>query len=353
MKRIIIVLLTLVPVVPLFSQEGEAFTIGTVTANCGEIASGKLVIEKGIDNGTFVPFSIIHGAQPGPVLTLNAGLHGTEYVPIVVLQKLLKEIEPDQLSGTVVLVHIANIPGFKEMVVYNNPVDKKNLNREYPGKQDGTLSERIAFSITHEIIIKSDYYLDLHGGEFNEQIVDYIYFWPGCPDQRLSEASRMLAHATGNHYIIPDKYLPPDETKEGTYSDLAAMHLGIPAASLEWGDRGKVEREVVEFALNGIKNVLQTLGMLEGKPFVNKNPVYLIDDNSVKCNYDGILYAEVNKGQFVSKGSRLGYTTDYWGNILEEYKAPVTGMVVLAIDVPAIFTGKTVFRVSRVADTLE
>jgi len=109
----------------------------------------------------------------------------------------------------------------------------------------------------------------------------------------------------------------------------------------------------VDFALKGMKNVLRTLRMIEGKPFVNEHPVYLIEDNDVKCNYDGILYAEVNKGQFVSKGSRLGYTTDYWGNILEEYKAPVTGMVVLAIDVPAIFKGKTVFRVSRVADTLE
>ena len=335
------------------AQDEASFTIGSVTANRGEKVSGKLVIGEGIDKGTFVPISIIHGTKPGPVLTLNAGIHGTEYVPVVVLQKLLKEIEPDQLSGTVVLVHIANILGFKEMVVYNNPVDQKNPNREYPGKKDGTLSERIAFAITNEIIVKSDYYLDLHGGEFNEQIVDYIYFWPDCPDLELSKKSRMLAHATGNHYIITDKYLTPDETKEGTYSDLAAMQLGIPAASLEWGDRGKVEGEVVESALNGMKNVLRTLEMIEGKPFVNEHPVYLIDENGVTCNFDGILYAEVNKGQFVSKGSRLGYTTDYWGNILEEYKAPVTGMVVLSIDVPAIFKGKTVFRVSRVADTLE
>jgi len=352
MKRIIFVFVLLSSVI-LNAQDEASFTIGSVTANRGEIASGKLVIEEGIDKGTFVPISIIHGANPGPILTLNAGIHGTEYVPVVVLQKLLNEIEPDQLSGTVVLVHIANILGFKGMVVYNNPVDQKNLNRVYPGKKEGTISERIAYAITHEIIDKSDYYIDLHGGEFNEQIVDYIYFMPDSPDQELNETSRMLAHATGNHYIIPDKYLTPEETKEGTYSDLAAIHLGVPAVSLEWGDQGKVEGEVVEFALNGMKNVLRTLEMIEGKPFVNEHPVYLLDDNSVVCNFDGILYTEVNKEQFVSKGSRLGYTTDYWGNILEEYYAPVTGMVVLALDVPAIFKGKTVFRVSRVADTLE
>ena len=352
MKRIIILLLALFSIT-LNAQDVASFTIGSVTAKRGELASGKLVIEEGIDEGTFVPFSIIHGSKPGPVLTLNAGLHGTEYVPVIVLQKLLKEIEPDQLSGTLVLVHIANIPGFKGLVVYNNPVDKKNPNRSYPGKKDGTLSERTAYAITNEIIAKSDYYIDLHGGEFNEQLVDYIYFMHDSPDKMLNEKCRMLAHATGNHYIIPDKYSSPEETKEGTYSEFAAIYLGIPGVTLEWGDKGKVEDKVVDFAMKGMKNVLRTLGMIEGKPWVNEHPVYLIEDNIVTCNYDGILYTEVNKEQFVSKGTRLGYTTDYWGNILEEYFAPVTGMVVLALDAPAIFKGKTVFRVSKVSDTLE
>ena len=105
--------------------------------------------------------------------------------------------------------------------------------------------------------------------------------------------------------------------------------------------------------MKGMKNVMRTLGMIEGKPFVNEHPVYLVDDQEVNCNFDGILYTEVSKEQFVSKGSRLGYTTDYWGNILEEYNAPVTGMVVLALDSPSVSKGKTVFRVSKVADTLE
>ena len=186
MKRIFIVCLLLYSVAT-YAQENAVFSIGSIHAYPGEKVSGKLIVEEGIDNGTFVPFSIIHGAHPGPVLTLNAGLHGTEYVPVIVLQKLLKEIEPDQLSGALVLVHIANIPGFKDMVEYNNPVDRKNPNREYPGKKDGTLSERTAFAITNEIIVKSDYYIDLHGGEFNEQLVDYIYFMPDSPDQELNE----------------------------------------------------------------------------------------------------------------------------------------------------------------------
>ncbi len=351
--QIIIVFLAIVLAVPLFAQEGDVFRIGSVTANRGEKASGKLVIGEGIDKGTFVPISIIQGAKPGPVLTLNAGIHCTEYVPIIVLQKLLKEIEPEKLSGTVVLVHIANIPAFKGFAVYNNPVDQKNLNRVYPGKEDGTLSERIAYAITNEIIVISDYYIDLHGGEFNEQLVDYIYFMPDSPNQELNEASRMLAHATGNHYIIPDKYLSTEETKEGIYSDVATDQLGIPAVSPEWGDKGKVDKEVVDIAMKGMKNVLRTLGMMEGKPFINEHPVYLVDDHEVMCNFNGILYTEVDKAQFVSKGSRMGDTTDYWGNILEEYYAPITGMVVLVRDVPAINEGETVFRVSKVAEELK
>jgi len=352
MKRIINVFLLLYSVV-LCAQDQKVFSIGSIHANPGEKVSGKLIVAEGIDTGSFIPVTIIHGKKPGPVLTLNAGLHGTEYVPIVVLQKLLKIIEPEQLSGTVILVHIANIPAFKGMSVYSSPVDRKNINRVFPGKIDGTLSERIAFKITNEIIAKSDYYIDLHGGEFTEQIVDYIYFIHNCPDKDLCEKIRMLAHATGNHYLIPDKLIIPDEASQGTYSEHAAIRLGVPAVSLEWGDQGRVDSDVVEFALRGMVNVMQTLEMIEGKPFVNEYPVYLFDESAVTCNFDGLLYAEVNKGQFVTKGSRLGYTTDYWGNVLEEYYSTITGVVVVVRNVPVINKGENICRVARVSDTFE
>jgi hypothetical protein len=85
---------------------------------------------------------------PEPVLALVAGNHDYEYPPVLALQKLRAQVDAAQLSGTAIMVHVANMPSFLGRTVYFSPVDGKNLNRVYPGRQDGTVSERIAFAIT-------------------------------------------------------------------------------------------------------------------------------------------------------------------------------------------------------------
>ena len=151
-RFIIILLCSLFSAFNLFAQDKALFSLGSIEALPGQTVSGKLIVEEGVDEGTFIPVTIINGQNPGPVLALTAGIHGTEYVPIIVLQELISEINPKDLSGTVILVQIANIPSYLNRSVYTSPIDKKNLNRVFPGKEDGTISERIAFTLTNEII---------------------------------------------------------------------------------------------------------------------------------------------------------------------------------------------------------
>ena len=108
-------------------------------------------VPAGPDPGTQIPITTIRGAAPGPVLALIAGNHGYEYPPILALQRLRTLIDPARLKGTVIMVHVANMPSFLGRTVYFSPVDGKNLNRVYPGRKDGTVSERIAYSITTEV----------------------------------------------------------------------------------------------------------------------------------------------------------------------------------------------------------
>src|SRR6266581_2909938 len=118
----------------------------------GASAEGKMVVPAGSDAGAEIPITVIHGAKPGPVLVVIAGLSGTEYGPINATQLVASNLNAAELSGTVVLVHIANPPAFLERSVYLNPIDRKDLSRVFPGKSDGTLSERIANAITTEVI---------------------------------------------------------------------------------------------------------------------------------------------------------------------------------------------------------
>ena len=83
---LLLIILIVLPGI-LSAQTTEAFYIGNIEAKTGQMVSGNLIVEQGIDQGTFIPVSIIKGTKPGPVLTLSAGIHGTEYVPVITLQK--------------------------------------------------------------------------------------------------------------------------------------------------------------------------------------------------------------------------------------------------------------------------
>ena len=133
-------------------QANDPFMIGDLKVAPGESKSGFLSIEEKDGLGTFIPVTVINGASRGKVLALVAGVHGYEYPPILALYRLKKLIDPASLSGTLILVHIANLPGFKKRIIYYNPYDWKNLNRVFPGNPQGSISERIAHVLKEEVI---------------------------------------------------------------------------------------------------------------------------------------------------------------------------------------------------------
>src|SRR5450759_2301040 len=116
------------------------------------IESRMIEVPAGIDAGTQIPLTTISGARRGPVLALIAGNHGYEYPPILALQRFRNQVDPGKLRGAIVMVHVANMPSFLGRTVYFIPGDGNNLNRVYPGRIDGTVSERIAYAITTEVI---------------------------------------------------------------------------------------------------------------------------------------------------------------------------------------------------------
>ncbi len=154
---------------------GQApLVIGGITAAPGATTSGAIAVPpRAGDAGASIPFTIIRGKTNGPVLALIAGVHGAEYPPIIALQRLRASFDTSSLRGTVIMVHVANMPSFLARTVYYSPADGKNLNRVFPGKTDGTLSERIAEAITREVIAHATHVLDLHCGDGNESLRPY------------------------------------------------------------------------------------------------------------------------------------------------------------------------------------
>ena len=173
------------------------------------MTSRIIEIPAGADGATRIPVTTFRGAQPGPSLALIAGNHGYEYPPILALQKLRGMIDESRLRGTVTMVHVANMPSFLGRTVYFSPVDQKNLNRCYPGRADGTVSERIAHAITTESIEPADCVLDLHCGDGNEWLRPYVY-QSVTADEALNERIARLALAFGIDHILVDRNRPTD-----------------------------------------------------------------------------------------------------------------------------------------------
>jgi len=318
-----------------------AFTIGSITAAPGTLASGLLVVPaRPGDAGTVIPITVAHGAAPGPVLALVAGTHGSEYVPIVALQRLRSQINPARLRGTVIMVHIANVPAFFGRRVYYSPGDGQNLNRVFPGRADGTLSERIADVITREVIGRATHLADLHGGDGNESLRPYSY-WITTGNPEVAEASRGLALAFGLDRIVVDGGRPTDPAMSSFLSN-TAITRGKPAITTEAGDRTRVDEDMVASVIDGVAGLLRHLDMQDDGPAPVAEPVWINRDAVLRAGATGLFFASVVKGQYVGEGAALGRIVDYFGELLEEIRAPFAGEIMYIVETPPITKGEPI-----------
>jgi predicted deacylase len=317
------------------------FTIQTTTAAPGSSASGAIVIAaRAGDEGTTIPFTIINGASAGPVLALVAGTHGMEYPPILAGQRLLKSINPATLRGTIVLVETANMPSFLGRTIYYSPVDHKNLNRVFPGKPDGTISERIAHAITTEVIMRATHLIDMHCGDGNEWLRPYLY-WIVTGDPKIVADAKGLALAFGFDHIVMDRERPVDPNASVYLSNTAQLR-GKPALTIESGGLGKTDEPSIAAIERGVRGVMKHLKMTDAGPDPIANPT-IIDRNQVLTSgATGLLYPQVQPGQTIAEGALFARVTDFHGTTLEEIRAPFAGEVLYIVATPPINKGEPV-----------
>ena len=346
MRRAALLLLLLAIARPASAQ--QAFSVGPVTAQPGTAAAGTIQIApRPGDGGTAIPITVINGASAGPVLALIAGTHGMEYVPIVALQRMRDRIDPKTLKGTIVMVHVANMPSFLGRTIYYSPIDGKNLNRVYPGKADGTISDRIADTITREVIARATHVVDLHCGDGNESLRPYTY-WITTGESKVAQAGREMALAFGLDHIVVDNERPTDPAAS-LYTSNTAITRGKPALTTETGGMAVVDEPSIDMVQRGVAGIMRHLGMRPDGPAPVSKPVLLSRAEVVRAGTTGIFYGEVEKAAIVKKGARLGRITDFHGKTIEEIFAPFDGHVLYVIGTPPISKGEPVAAVGATA----
>lgn len=332
---------------PLSLHAQAPFTVGTATAAAGQKATGYLEVPAGSDAATNIPVILIHGAKPGPILALVSGAHGTEYASIIALEKLIPALDPAQLSGAVILLPLVNIPSFEQKVPHVNPIDNKSMNRFYPGKLDGTQTERASYLITKQVVDRCDYLIDYHGGDLDESLRPYSY-WAPTGKAEQDRISKEMVLAFGLDHIIIWRERPSDPAATRYLDNTAAVH-GKPSIVVEAGHAGTTETDDIALLVAGTLSTMRALKMLPGEPHPVENPVWLDKLVDVISDGPGIWYRLVKRGTYVEAGMKLGYVTDYFGKVILEARAPAAGVVLHVNAVPSLKKGDNIADIGVVA----
>src|SRR5262245_61585600 len=341
------ILLACMPVAVVTVQNRDSITVGTATAARGQKATGTIVVPAGIDPGTNIPVAVIRGTKPGPVLALVSGAHGTEYTSIIALEQLINRLTPADILGTVIIVPLVNIASFEQKVPHINPVDRKSMNRMYPGKMDGTQTDRASYLITKQVVEQCDHLIDLHGGDLDESLRPYSY-WTKTGNENQDRISREMVLAFGLDHIIISTDRPKDAAAS-RYLENTATTRGKPSITAEAGHAGTVETDDLNALVNGCLSVMRYLKMLPGAALVNEHPVWIEKVVTLASDQTGMFYPLVKRGTYVEQGMKVGYVTDYVGKPVFEARAPAAGIVLYICAVPSMTKGATIANIGVVA----
>jgi predicted deacylase len=322
----------------------ERLAIGSAKSKPGGKVSGRLKVADKAFSSLELPVSIIQGKSPGPTLALIAGEHGCEYCGIVAAVRIIRDISPSAIKGTLVVVPLANPPAFEDRTLFVNPIDYVNVYSSYPGSPDGTASYKMAHAIFNEVALKADYVIHLHGADYNEELFPFNYY-AKSGNEHVDAVSRKMASCFPVDYVLES--IVAEESSVGspkgtTYAATAKGTLygevssrGIPATMCESGREGKVEEELVKVHYEGVRNVMKLIGMLPGNPTLRKMQSKLYGPVLVNNTRPGLFNPIVKVGQSVSEREKIAEILDFEGNVVESIRSPISGIVVDRINFAA------------------
>jgi predicted deacylase len=276
-----------------------------------------------------IPLWIVSGREDGPSICISAGVHGAEYAGIRAASMLFNQLDPLKLHGTVAIIPVANPISFARVSRFICPIDNLNLHKVFPGNKDGSITERIAFSIFDKVIIHSNYVIDLHGGDLFEKMLQHtLFFLTG--NREVDEASRMLAMTFTERFYYP---VSPHERPAGGELSVEAAKRGIPSIWSEAGSEGRLDKNEAEcdikFHRNGILNVLGYLGMITNENVSHRSEYQEVTKQVwLKANHGGFFIPEISSGDIINKNASLGEIRDINDNVLEILICPIDNAIV-------------------------
>ncbi|MDR3411520.1 MAG: succinylglutamate desuccinylase/aspartoacylase family protein [Formivibrio sp.] len=273
-----------------------------------------------------IPLAVIANGS-GPTVFVNGAIHGDEYEGPIVINELIRTLEPHEVQGRLILMPCANTPALRAASRVS-PLDGKNLARVFPGNAYGTPTEQIAAYIHDVIFPRCDAYIDLHSGGsslFIEESAQVVVTKTLAPEVR--HKNEAMARAFGARLTVITSNMGDPRTSCG-----AAANLGLPAIAAEMGVNGSISPVGVKRTRAALQRVLKHLGVLPDIPVESPEPsrmVRIAAGGNLLSPGDGYFEPLVSLGDTVIQGQLAGYLhrLSEPSRIPEAVHFPASGMV--------------------------
>jgi len=287
-----------------------------------------------------IPVTLINGDRDGPRVFMTAAIHGDELNGVKVLQEVADRYGPGEIHGTLVLLHVVNVPGYHAQQRYL-PIYDQDLNRSFPGKERSNTAERIAHHVYHRFVSQCDLGLDFHTSTRNRTTMYHARADIGNPDVER------LADAYGANVVLSG------EGGEGSLRAVASRN-GTPTLTVEMGKAHRFQPGLIEKALTGVESVLAEYGVYpEGSvttPSWRKVMGPSEEKRWLRADTGGLVDMRWGPNPLVREGETICTITDHFKTEEHVIEAPFTGLIVGVLENPIALPGHPICHLVRIGD---
>ncbi len=278
-----------------------------------------------------MPVHVHRSKQPGPVVLLSGGLHGDEVNGIEIVRRFLqKGIHDELLKGSIVAMPIINVYGF---INFSRDVpDGKDVNRSFPGNEDGSLASIVAHTLTSQILPQIDFGIDFHTGGASRTNFPQIRYEEG-DDLAHEIATAFHAPFTLNSAVIRNSFR---ET---------AKNMSKTVIVFEGGETLRIDPKTVVEGIKGIKRVLHHFKMLDNSPKQQHKTHYFKESHWVRAEVSGLFRHKKESGKKVKEGQTIGYISSPTNDYSIKVKSPYNGYIIGHNNFPLIHKGDALFHI--------
>lgn len=275
-----------------------------------------------------MPIGVINGVNDGPTLIVTGGLFATEFSGVEAASRMYRDFDPQKIAGRVIIIPVITMDAFQfRTPMFNlssgvSPRDGKSLNSVFPGDPNGSPTEILAHFVFNELVSKSDYHIDLRGGDLSESHVIHSIH-PNNASPEVNRVSEEMSRACGFEYFQARDVDPRSLVFE-------ASQTGIPSIITQCGLGFKTqpEEDFINAHITAVTNNMKHFGMMSGAPDIHPmQREFTVDFDQLRAKTFGTFQGIADQGDVVKKGDLIGRVTGLDGAVLEELHSPIDGVV--------------------------